>query len=540
MKKIAVIDCETDPAVNGRVPEPFIWGYYDGENYEQFDNAIDLVVFLYTRDEIVYAHNGGKFDYHFLLDFIDPYSDVMIISGRIAKFCIGDCEFRDSLNIIPTALSAFEKDDFDYSLMEKELREIPENRKKIERYLYSDCINLYNYVMKFIDKFGINLTVAGTALKEWQKISGLKPPNDENGELYARFKKYYYGGRCQAFRTGIIDREFSMVDINSAYPYAMLRKHPYSTKFISLSEEEFCRLGEDEKGPCLVSVRCLSFGALPVRNLDNSLSYPDDNVLRVYHVTGWELLAGLETKTIKNPEIIACYSSVELQDFSCYMNRFYNERLLAKKNGDKAESIFCKLMMNSLYGKFSTNPSKYKKYKVIDPAILEEEYYHDYEKSESWLYAGPFGSNCLVAKNLDDYEKNFYNIATAASITGFVRGFLWRAMCACDDLIYCDTDSIAAEVVGGVPNGFGDNLGQWSVDGEFSGGGCGGRKMYAFRRKSGGVGYKTACKGANLSAKKILEVASGKTVTYKPDFPTFTIHKEPYFQDRKIKMTKRG
>src|SRR5512147_708036 len=92
-KVIAVADCETDPFDGVTIPEPFIWGYYDGTHYEEFTNTDDFIRYIYTLgDTILYAHNGGKFDWYFILDYIDDFSKVMIINGRLSKFKIGDVE----------------------------------------------------------------------------------------------------------------------------------------------------------------------------------------------------------------------------------------------------------------------------------------------------------------------------------------------------------------------------------------------------------------------------------------------------------------
>ena len=46
MKPFAVIDSETDPFRFGRVPAPFIWGYYNGEEYHRFFSTEALVDFI--------------------------------------------------------------------------------------------------------------------------------------------------------------------------------------------------------------------------------------------------------------------------------------------------------------------------------------------------------------------------------------------------------------------------------------------------------------------------------------------------------------
>ena len=96
-KTLAVIDCETTSFQFGRVPKPYVWGFYDGEVYKEFFDTADLVAFLAPRDDlIVYAHNGGKFDFHFLIDHLQKYEKVMIIDGRLVKCFLGACELRDS------------------------------------------------------------------------------------------------------------------------------------------------------------------------------------------------------------------------------------------------------------------------------------------------------------------------------------------------------------------------------------------------------------------------------------------------------------
>ena len=68
--RIAVIDFETDPFLYDRVPEPFSAGFYDGETYIDFwgdDCADQLICYLESRKDnlIIYAHNGGKFDFYY-------------------------------------------------------------------------------------------------------------------------------------------------------------------------------------------------------------------------------------------------------------------------------------------------------------------------------------------------------------------------------------------------------------------------------------------------------------------------------------------
>ena len=131
-------------------------------------------------------------------------------------------------------------------------------------------------------------------------------------------------------------------------------------------------------------------------------------------------------------------------------------------------------------------------------------------------------------------RKRFYNIATAASITGFVRAYLWETACKCEGLLYSDTDSIAAINIDNVS--MGSNLGDWESEGDFSYGAIGGKKMYAFKY-SGKQEWKIASKGARLSADQVIEVAKGKEVIFDPMAPTYSIRHEPRFTQRRIVRT---
>lgn len=553
-RKIATVDCETDPFRKGRVQiAPFLWGLYDGEFYHEFEDILDLVAYLEDKPLIVYAHNGGKFDWHFIISLIEPFTELMIINGRLSKFRIGKCEFRDSFNILPVALSAYQKTEINYDIMEKEERHKPENWQVIRDYLRDDCVFLYDLVSQFIDQYGINLTLAGSAMKQWEKISGLKPPKDEDGQLYEKFKPFYHGGRCQAFSYGVIESDFSMVDINSAYPFAMLHNHPYGIGYIELNHGDWLALDQPEQGTCLLSVVAESGGGLPYKGSDGSLYFPDDYKSRTYCCSGWELIAAIDTGTIRNWHIEEAFYFPDQVDFRDYINEFYSKRQEIKEKGkdidkeDKANSIFYKLLMNSLYGKFGSNPHNYANYQNAPPEFINDNgeiiIENDDGLEQAWSFNGDFGNYALITKDLEEDEQRFYNIATAASITGYVRAYMWRALCQCTGLLYCDTDSIAAHSIGTLPGGYGTDLGQWEKEGDFDHGAVCGKKLYAFHKKDTGwksrKNYKVASKGVKLTPNKIYRIAKGESVTFTPKGVSFSVHRPPAQISRTISMTKK-
>ena len=110
----SVADFETDPFLHGRKPEPFSCGFYDGETYQEFwgaDCAAQLMRYISSlkRPRRIYMHNGGKFDFFYIIGFLE--NPVRIINGRIVSAKFGIHEFRDSYAIIPVPLKAYDKDD---------------------------------------------------------------------------------------------------------------------------------------------------------------------------------------------------------------------------------------------------------------------------------------------------------------------------------------------------------------------------------------------------------------------------------------------
>lgn len=524
-RKIAVIDSETDPFKKHRIPKPFIWGYFDGQSFQLFNDVQTLCEFLSKKRIIVYAHNGGKFDFHFLLDQLDPYQEVRIINGRLAQAHIGKCELRDSFNILPVPLKAYKKDDIDYSIMEEDERNKPENREKIVDYLRGDCVYLYELIMKFVERFGLHLTQAGASMAQWKKISQRDAPQTDQ-TFYETFAPYYYGGRVECFEHGIIDTHFKVYDINSAYPRAMMEPHPYSPEY-----EHSTRYMKDAD---FVRVRCVSTGALPYRGIDElGLSFPHDDETREYTVSGWEYRLGKDTGTIRKDKVIESFRFAEHVSFEEYVEHFYQMRLIAKASNDDATSLFAKLFMNSLYGKFAANPDNYNNYILIPASRIAD------LAGSGWEFGGELGDWILGEAPLADFQKRYYNVATGASITGYVRAMLWNAIQSSDGVLYCDTDSIAVRKAGAAVT-LGDSLGQWKDEGEFDRAGIAGKKLYIFQGCADAQGkrtYKTASKGARLSHSELWEVASGDEITFTPEVPTFSMRKAPVFTSRRIVKT---
>ncbi|MGH9780174.1 MAG: DNA polymerase [Candidatus Acidiferrales bacterium] len=516
---------------------------YDGETYEEFETPEQVIERLEDEEACVYAHNGGKFDYHYLRKYINTDEKIMLIGGRLARFRIGECEFRDSMNLFTFALAAYQKEKIDYNLMEAENRNDPNNRAIISRYLRSDCVNLYELVTAFFANYGRNLTQAGAAMRVWSHMSGMRPPK-QTVTQYNDHKNFYFGGRVECFVSGHGLRQFKVVDLNSAYPDAMTNEHP-----ISCNSALTTKLPNDSKlERCFAVIKARSDGALPFISEDGAvrtLEFPRDDIVREYYVTGWELAAALETNSLKIIEIVEVRQFDQYINFREYVDRFYALKKSSKTAGDKAQELFAKIFLNALYGKFAANPLSYFEY------LLSRDDNKDFYNEQGWDEDSQWGEDrYLMRRGLPDEKQRRYNVATAASITGYVRAHLWRSMAACRGVLYCDTDSIAAEDVSKLS--LGPNLGQWKLEMECSEYAVAGKKTYAYRKTADWLAaeraassepesikeWKTASKGCKLSHSEIIDVAEGRAVTFRPDVPTYSIHRhEPIFIARNVRNT---
>lgn len=537
--KFAVADCETDPFLFGRVPEPFLWGYYDGLTFKTFATTKEFVEYIRDKKITIYAHNGGKFDWIFVLDYVDDFYKPVIINGRLSKLKIGKAILCDSYNILPIKLADYKKDDIDYSKFEVDQR--GKYMSEIVDYLRSDCIYLYDIIKTYRDEYGCDLTQAGGAVKTFQKMRGEKVPRHTDSSLFAHFKKFYYGGRVECFRSGIIEQSFNVYDINSAYPYAMTYRHPYGLDFLYGDRE----IPFSDNTRVFYRLTCASTGAFPWREKPNAgLSFPDDGAVREFYVTDWEYWTAKNAGLLKKAKIRECVMFEDTTDFCDYVLRFFEGRQLAKRDGDAAKDLLYKLRLNSLYGKFGSDYRKYENYIILPD---------DFE-SDEWDKIDQFGvGKALFSMPLSVDEMKFYNVATAASITGFVRAYLLAAIVNVgkDNMLYCDTDSIAVlsgAPVSGIPQG--RQLGEWKLEGLFSRGGIAGKKLYIFEKNKNcpiykadrkkdptTKKYKTAMKGVQLTYAQLWRLCRGYEVVHKKDSPSFSMTGKARFTVRRIKIT---
>jgi hypothetical protein len=587
-KKIAVLDCETDPfgfssrGVFCRNIQPFAWGLYDGIAYKEFwgiDSTERLLDYL--RDGVaeplqIFAHNGGRFDFMFMLQHLR--GKPLVINRRIVDAELFHHTVSDSYARLPVPLSRFEnKREIEYWKMEPEFRNI--HSKEIRTYLKQDCVGLYDVLITGFDTFGRKwTTMASASFRMGNDAMKAGSPVFPNGKTFyklseredAALRPYYYGGRVQLFKQGVIEKPISAFDANSMYPSAMiLFKHPVG----GLQHLKFGK--ELTETTDFADVECWSKGALPIVTR-NGLQFPVG--FGRFKASGHELRMGIETGRLKIHKV---FKSIDCQlkiDFKPFVLPLYRERLVWKERRKLHKSglehwpqaammdEFCKLRMNSYYGKYGMNPRNYSNYQYLDMEDGEP----NKEKRQCATCNGNGATSdgtrcvvCLGSGNVEiayalsggcgklriwkikaDSTTGYQNVLTAASITAAARAMLFRALCDAEEPLYCDTDSITAkkfpeglmdrpEKIGGIVT---PQLGLWKQEASGHKIAIAARKIYAIwgerstseeenasRRKTWGddTVVKLASKGARLKAAEVLAVANGFSVKWKSEAPTF-------------------
>lgn len=511
-----VADLETDPFEYGKTPCAFLAGICDGEKTIQWwgENCIAaLCAWLEELKEphYVYFHNGGKFDFFFLpwpLD--DP---IKIINGRIVSARIGIHTLRDSYAILPVPLAAYEKTDIDYGKFKENRRE--GYRDEISSYHRDDLSNLYALVKSFIDRFGIRLTVASTAIKQLTAIH----PVERKGESHdAKFRGYYFGGRVECFESGALHGKWTLYDVNSMYPHVMANyDHPIGREYeFSTNAGRLLR----DKRPGFIRFIGTSHGALPRKSEDAAkLEFPHGRAefnCPLYEVREAHRLGLVEINTV-----LEGYLSRQNCNFAEFVQVFATEKRQAKECGDKRGEILAKLMLNSAYGKFGANPDNYYDYKFL--------FEQDPWPGEEWEPHEDYGWLIIARRPAPRREQSYFDVATAASITSAARAVLLRAIHSATRPIYCDTDSIICE---SLPVSTGNALGQWKIECEADRAVILGKKLYVLTK--GGKEVKKASKGVKMELRDFLEVIKGNAYNYLREAPTFRRDASAVFIHRKI------
>jgi len=322
------------------------------------------------------------------------------------------------------------------------------NSEELELKLYNirdskiSCDFMY-FLQEGINDAGgnIKVTIASTALDVWRRGHLKQNLTKEeyfikDGEVKDIIFNAYYGGRTEVFKRGMFN-DVNYYDINSLYPSVMTKKFPLPQSIKKVYYPDISNvLNFEGVSECVVTTPSnIDKPLLPIRLKDGKLVFPIGRFKGCYNHVELRRALKLGYKLELTKQYI--YTQT-FYPFKSYVNLFYSKRLEYKKQGSNMELV-CKLLLNSLYGKFAQKNRQQLSIKMV--SHLSDDEYLKFLKSDS---VNP--SFIIKDDVLFDIKKTIFNgifsFPILSSYTTSYARLLMYDYLEKYDVIYMDTDSI--------------------------------------------------------------------------------------------------
>jgi len=547
-RKFAVFDIETR-----NWTEPYAVGFYDGQYHEFFgDSCIsDFLNHLLAhpmkyRGMVIYAHNGGKFDFAFLLDVLKKYdlalrwmyqgSRVMKLTMKFPQMKKNRVNFVDSLLLLPYSLDKLTKN---FKVMHQKLAETFDGdyeelyqmykRKdpKFREYLKNDCLGLYEVLMNFngvIKESGgtVGLTLASTGMNTFRKSCLDQDIPMSSRKMNSEMKKAYFGGRTEIFRMYLPDNgdKYHCYDVNSLYPYVMKNfDYPISEPKINTYPSSNCYRDGTGITECnVIAPKDLYVPVLPIK-LDSKLYFPLGRFHGFWHDT--QLIKAKEMGYTIKPVKHFQFDTAPI--FRNYVDKFFALKLRSKP--DTPQYLIAKLLLNSLYGKFAQRQDTEMVRKLAPDEEIPEDMidYVDLDNS--------------IIRIKSEAKGHHFIPQISIQVTALAQLELYKHMERILDrdgvLAYCDTDSVFTDVT--IPTG--TKLGEMKKEYDFE---CGYFLLpKTYYIKNNGT-HKVKAKGFPNVFKEKLNEQHFIDAIFGCDVSKFAFETEPQFNTTKTSLRRHG
>jgi DNA polymerase family B len=448
------------------------------ERYCRFDDSKTFFDFLISRlDESrplhVFAHNL-KFD----LTIVDFFHWSERNNFHVDAACFEDPPFfilghykRKRVKIIDTFNYWRQSvEDIGKSIrVEKLSRPNPNASKKVwDEYCKQDvtviaeAVCRLNAWLKDNDLGSFGLSTPAIALSTFKhRFLDKEIYIHDNTKICQLERAAYYGGLVNCFYIGKIPKQkLYKLDVNSLYPFVMQNTFPVRLRerlenpSVYQTKELLRHLGGVAK--VIVNTKTRTY---PIR-YNGRLCYCNGHFQT--YLCGPELLRAIYSSDIESVAYLATYETAKI--FNSFVSYFWKLRKQYQENDDFVSQYFCKIIMNSLYGKMGQMGHNMQELSPENLELLYQHYgmemptcYND-EKNlmkeshsqSTWKPIDfPRGIQIKRVNNLSlikmppiEHKESFP--AIAAYVTAYAREYLLSLIrCAGDrNVYYCDTDSL--------------------------------------------------------------------------------------------------
>lgn len=350
--------------------------------------------------------------------------------------------FIDTLNIFKCSLKELGKT---IGLEKLEIDIFNADEKKLFEYCKRDVEIIKEAILRLCEFLKTNdlgsfgWTISSIAFKVFRhRFMKDKICIHHNKTVQELEKQAYYGGRVEVYVVGKRLKNVYKLDVNSMYPFVM-SKNRFPNKLIKYKNK--CSLKELEYR---LKNGYLAVGCFEVET--DEPAYPFRYKKKLYFPIGRfdtylstpEIEYALKKGHIKEVKEVAFYRGEYI--FKDYVNTLYSQRLDAKKNDKKADVIFFKYLLNSLYGKFGQR---------------EREILYEIKTDDIQYYCQKSMLEDMIVDELGFYNKIYYInkedkfsfnsfCAIACHVTAYARMYLYKLIniAGVKNVYYVDTDSL--------------------------------------------------------------------------------------------------
>ncbi|MEM1589330.1 MAG: DNA polymerase [Candidatus Bathyarchaeia archaeon] len=290
-----------------------------------------------------------------------------------------------------------------------------QEREEFERYALRDAEICYRAGKWLLQKFGtLRATLPGLSCYVFKKhYKGGYLRTKWSDVVEEKIKQAYRGGRVEAWWRGTVADKLYYYDVNSLYPYVMAN---YNYPFISGELDHKSTINLCREGVARVKVK--QDADIPILGLKMKLNgYGEKFVFPNGTLTGWWTYPELRLLEREGlGKIIKVYEAFECdgggRPFRGFVEDFYRLR-----QTDKQYSLFYKLFLNALYGKFGQNPRS--DVRLITKSGVEK-------------------------RKGEQKRRPYRNYLLASYITAYARCHMWRIFkkLGAERIVYTDTDSV--------------------------------------------------------------------------------------------------
>lgn len=431
--------------------------------YKSFIDKHDAQVYIekIVKKDIYIMATNLMFDYQALYYDTRAWNEFKIImrNGSMITAKRGKIVYSDTINYTHSSVLALGKQIGLRKLgYEKMMGKVPRTRnqwRNLKLYNARDCLITKRWTETFQDilnKLGgeLKLTIASCAMDLYRRKFIPFNIYKEHFECKKFIYESYYGGRVEAFGRGKLPIKkgecYYWMDYNSAYPYQMTKEYPLPSS-ARMTKQTSEKLIKNYHGCSKITIEVpySRYPLLPYRQ-DGKLLFPYGTMTGTWNHIEINRAIELGCKIKKIYKTL--YYTKTFYPFKKYVETLYKLRLKYKSEGNLIMSEICKLLMNSLYGKFATKNMQdiefYDFEQMTDEQIRKDDIKGRFDGMKVTAVKGK-----KIKKGYSEHEKdcnqNYILPILSSCVTAYQRVDLHKDLVRLDGL-YCDTDSILTKI----------------------------------------------------------------------------------------------